>query len=55
MRVCIYVCVCNQSTIRNFYPIGTKLGTLVGLVKIQVMFEDGLYVTLGGTTKKNKF
>ena len=27
---------------RNFYPIDTKLGTQVVLVKIQVNFEDGL-------------
>ena len=26
----------------NFYPIVSKFGTQVGLVKIQVMFEDGL-------------
>ena len=26
----------------NFYPIDTKFGTQVGLVKIQVKFEDGL-------------
>ena len=37
----MYVCLSNHSTGRNFYPIETKFGTQVGLVKIQVKLGDG--------------
>ena len=48
--VCVYVCVCvcvcvyvcYHSTGRNFYPIYTKFGAQVGLIKSKVKFEDGL-------------
>ena len=50
-----FVYVCNHSTGRNFYPNDTKFGKLVGLVKIQVKFEDGYacgsHRSLGSTTK----
>ena len=34
--------MCYHSTGRNFYPIATKFGTKVGLVKSRVKFEDGI-------------
>ena len=43
--VCLCLCVCMfalRSRGRNFYRIATKFGTQVGLVKIQVKFEDAL-------------
>ena len=52
MYVCVFVCVCvcvcmcvyvcNHSNVRNFYPITSKFGILVGLVRIQVKFEDNM-------------
>ena len=45
MYVCMYMCVCMfalYSKGHDFYPIGTKLGTQVGLVKSKAEFEDGL-------------
>ena len=38
MCVYVFMCVCG----RNFYPISTKCGTQVGLVKGKVQFEDEL-------------
>ena len=40
--ICTKFGVFNLSTGCNFYLIVTKFGTQVGLVKIQVEFEDGL-------------
>ena len=50
------VCVCDHSTGRDFYPVATKFGTLVGLAKIHVKFEDGLYVgSIRPSTKTKNF
>ena len=43
VRVCVYVCY--HSTGHNFYPIYTKFGAQVGLLKSKVKFEDGLWTT----------
>ena len=39
----VYVCVCNHSIGRNFYPIDTKFGTQV---KIHVKFEDVVFIEI---------
>ena len=41
-RFSICMCVCIHARVHNYYPIGTKFGTKVGLANKQVKFEDGL-------------
>ena len=41
--------MCNHSTGRNFYPIVTRFGTQVGLVKSKVKFKEICYVDSIGT------
>ena len=41
-RFSVCMNVCDHFTGHNFYPIATNFSTQVGLVKIQVKFEDGL-------------
>ena len=38
----VCMCVCLRSRGHNFYLIVTKFDILVGLVKSEIMFEDGL-------------
>ena len=40
VRVCVCIYMCDHTTGRNIYPIATKVGTQVGLVKNKVKFED---------------
>ena len=47
--------VLKDTTGCNFYPIDSKFGTQVGLVKIKVKFEDGLCGSHKGHHKKTKF
>ena len=49
--VCVCVCVCLRSRDSNFYPIATKFGTLVGLVKIYRPSSKMGYVGLIGTLR----
>ena len=48
----VYMYVCNHSTGGNFYSIATKFGTHVGLINIQVKFNDGLCRSPRGTRNK---
>ena len=51
------MCVCLRSGGRNLYPIATKFGTRVGLVKSKVEYEEGLcrsHRDLQGASPKNK-